>query len=189
MTRGLLWFLLAGPLAIQTWGYLGETVFYGEYIHWTGDWAARLLIITLAATPLRLTFPSAAWTKWLLLHRRDLGIATFVYAAAHLVVYLFYKADIARLFAEAAEPGLWTGWLALLILLPLAMTSNNAAVRALGKRWKRLHRAVYVAAVLTFAHWVLTAFDPVAGYVHAGVLAALFALRFVQVGRRRHGRR
>ena len=184
MARGLLWFLLAGPLAIRTWEYLNESVFYGEYIHWTGDWAARLLIVTLAATPLRLTFPTAAWSRWLLMRRRDFGIATFAYALAHLVVYLGYKSDVARIINEAAEPGLWTGWIAMLILLPLAMTSNNASVRALGARWKRLHRTVYVAAVLTFLHWILTAFDPFAGYLHFAVLGFLLALRIWQVRRR-----
>ena len=119
------------------------------------------------------------------MQRRDLGIAAFVYAAAHTVVYLARKDDVARILAEAAEPAMWTGWIAFLIMLPLALTSNNISVRALGARWKLLHRAVYVAALLTFLHWVWSAFDPFAGYVHAGVLAFLLLLRWWQVRRRR----
>lgn len=185
MPRGLLWFLLAGPIAIRTWEYLDGTVFYGEYVHWTGDWAARLLLVTLAATPLRLMFPTASWSRWLLMRRRDLGIATFVYALAHAIAYLLQKADGSRILAEAAEAGMWTGWIAILILAPLAITSNNVAVRALGARWKRLHRMVYLAAVLTFLHWALTAFDPMQAYIHTAILGALFVLRMWQVRRRR----
>ena len=65
-------------------------------------------------------------------------------------------------------------------MLVLAATSNDAAVRSLRARWKWLHRAVYVAAALTFGHWVLTAFDPTTAYVHLGILAALQALRLLR---------
>ena len=190
MARGLLWFLLAGPIAIRSWEYLDGTLFYGEYVHWTGDWAARLLLVTLAATPLRLTFPSASWSRWLLMRRRDFGVATFAYSLAHVIAYLAYKSDTARIIAELADTGMWTGWIAFLVLVPLAITSNNLSVRKLGKRWKRLHRAVYAAALLTFLHWVLTAFDPMSGYWHAAVLAALLILRQWHVwrNRRRSGR-
>jgi len=185
MGRPLLWFLLAGPLAIQTWEYLQGAAVYGEYLHWTGDQAARLLIATLAATPLRLAFPSANWSRWLLMRRRDFGLATFLYAAAHVSAYLAFRADVGRIADEALEPGLWTGWIAALILVPLAMTSSNVAVRSLGARWKRLHRAVYVAAILTFVHWILTAFDPVTGYVHFATLLGLLATRVILIRRRR----
>ncbi|MEX2458656.1 MAG: hypothetical protein WD770_06685, partial [Actinomycetota bacterium] len=60
-----------------------------------------------------------------------------------------------------------------LIMLALALTSNDASLRRLGHGWKILHRAVYVAALLSFAHWVLSAFNPTPGYIHLGVLAAL----------------
>jgi sulfoxide reductase heme-binding subunit YedZ len=189
MARALLWLILLLPLAVQWYRYVGDGIFYGEFVHWTGDQSARLLIATLAITPLRLTFPTTAWSRWLLLHRRDLGLACFVYAAAHTIVYLAYRADWARIVQEALEAGLGTGWVALLVMLPLALTSNNASVRAMGKRWKQLHRMVYVAAALTFAHWLLTAFDPTAGAIHLSVLVAFLLLRLWQVRRHRQRNR
>jgi len=96
------------------------------------------------------------------------------------VAYLVKLSDVARILAEGIEPGLLTGWIALLIFLALAVTSNNTSVRRLGKSWKALHRLVYAAAILTFLHWVLVAFDPVPGYVHAGLLVVIEALRFVK---------
>ena len=77
-----------------------------------------------------------------------------------------------------------TGWLAFAIFLPLALTSNDASVRMLGRSWKRLHRAVYAAAVLSFAHWILEAFDPAVAYAHLAVLAAIQSARLAPAARR-----
>ena len=71
-----------------------------------------------------------------------------------------------------------TGWVAMAILVALAATSNNPSVRRLGRTWHRLHRLVYLAAGLVTVHWVGSAFDPTAGYVHLAVLAAVEASRF-----------
>ena len=79
--------------------------------------------------------------------------------------------------SEAKAADLLTGWLALALFLPLAVTSNDVAVRAMGRAWKRLHRLVYPAAVLTFIHWALTAFDPTTAYWHIAVLVAIEATR------------
>ena len=182
--RVFLWVLLSAPLALETYRFLVGTSFYGEYLHFTGDQSARLLIGTLAITPLNLAFPKAGWLRWLLLQRRDIGLVTFLYAFAHVIVYLVNENDFATIVEEAMSPGLWTGWIAFLIFIPLAVTSNNASVRALGQRWKRLHQAVYLAAVLTFVHWILTAFDPTAGIVHFAVLIAILLARLWLVRRR-----
>ncbi|MDJ0940619.1 MAG: hypothetical protein QNJ00_12740, partial [Woeseiaceae bacterium] len=99
-------------------------------------------------------------------------------SAAHALAYIAREADLRVIVDEALGMDLATGWIAGLIFLLLALTSNDLSVRKLGKRWKRLHTAVYAAAILTLLHWVLTAFDPTAGYVHTGVLAALFGLRW-----------
>ena len=131
----------------------------------------------MAVTPLRLMFGRRGWIRWCIQRRRYFGVASFGYAALHTVVYLIRTGAFGDILAEAAEPGLLTGWIALAIFVPLAVTSNDASVRRLRRLWKRLHRWVYAAAVLTFAHWVLTAFDPVPGLIHLGVLAALEAIR------------
>jgi sulfoxide reductase heme-binding subunit YedZ len=186
--RFVLWLLLASPCVIMIVRYMTGDLYYGEFIHVTGEFSARLLMITLAATPLRLMFPKARWTTWLLQNRRYFGVATFSYAAPHLLAYLWKLASVAKIIEEGAEPGMWTGWIALVIFLALAVTSNNASVRKLGQRWKTLHRLVYLAAILTFVHWVLVAFDPLAGLLHAGVIVALETYRVVRSYAPRHRR-
>ena len=178
--RYALWAVLAAPWVIITFRYMTGGLYYGEFIHATGEFSARLLIITLAVTPLRLMFPRSRWTIWLLQNRRYFGVAAFAYAVPHLVAYLWKLANLAKVLEEGAEPGMWTGWIALIIFLALAITSNNFSTRKLGQRWKSLHRLVYLAAILTFVHWVLVAFDPVSGLAHAGVLIALETYRAVR---------
>ena len=171
------WLLLALPGAITIVRYATGATFYGEVVHFTGDFSAHLLVATLAVTPLRLMFPGAAWVRWLMRRRRHLGVAVFGYAVLHTVVYLIRTGAFGDILADAVEPGLLTGWVALAIFIPLAVTSNDASVRRLRRVWKRLHRWVYAGAVLTFAHWVLTAFDPMPAFMHLAVLAALEAYR------------
>lgn len=179
-----LWLLLSAPAAWWSARYLTGAITYGELIHASGDLAAKLLIITLAVTPLRLMFAKARWPLWLLRRRRDLGVASFGYALLHTVAYLERKASLALIAQEAADPGLWTGWAAGFIFALLAITSNNVSVRGLGRWWKRLHRLVYLGAALTFAHWALTAFDPVPAFLHIGVLVLLEFVRVALVWRR-----
>ncbi|MGB3167080.1 MAG: ferric reductase-like transmembrane domain-containing protein [Alteraurantiacibacter sp.] len=177
--RWLLWLVLAVPGAwsLSRWALMTETYGYGHAIGDSGDWAAWLLLVTLAVTPLRLAFRKARWAQWLARHRRDLGVASFAYALGHTSIYLWNKADIARVLAEAADMQYLTGWLALALFIPLAITSNDASMRRLKRGWKRLHRLVYPAAVLTFVHWALTAFDPMTAYLHIGILAAIWIAR------------
>lgn len=177
LDRWLLWLVLMLPLAWMTWRYGAETVFYGEYLHWTGVQSARLLLLTLAVTPLLRLLPRAAAIRWLMRRRRDIGLVTFFYALAHTVVYLVRKSDLPLIASEALEAGMLTGWIAFLVFVALAMTSNDVSLRALGRKWRSLHKTVYVAAILTYLHWVLTAFDPTAGYVHGAVAVVLLLAR------------
>ena len=177
MTRGrlLLWLVLALPALWFGWQWIAtpESYGFGHAIKDSGDWAAWLLLLTLAVTPLRLAFRRARWTLWLMKRRRDLGVASFAYAAIHTAIYLVDKASLAVILEQATGWDLLTGWLALAIFLPLAITSNDRSMRAMKRGWKRLHRLVHPAAVLVFAHWALTAFDPVTAYIHIGILAAI----------------
>ena len=177
MTRGrlLLWLALALPALWVGWQWIAtpESYGFGHAIKDSGDWAAWLLLLTLAVTPLRLAFRRARWTLWLMKRRRDLGVASFAYAAIHTAIYLVDKASLAVILEQAAGANLLTGWLALAIFLPLAITSNDRSMRAMKRGWKRLHRLVHPAAVLVFLHWALTAFDPVTAYIHIGILAAI----------------
>ena len=191
----LFWLVLAVPGVWWLQGYWRETVFYGEFVHASGVLSARLLNVTLALTPLARLFPRVAsrdaddggplarplsWLQWLRRRRRYLGVAAFAYALLHAAVYLERQQSLDRILEDAMAAAMWTGWLALVILLALAATSNDASVRRLGRRWPLLHRAVYVAAVLSFAHWILSAFDPVPGYIHLGILAGLESIRLLR---------
>lgn len=176
--------LLALPWALLAYGYLTGRLFYGEVVHASGDWAIWCLMAALAVTPLHRLFPRRPWTAWLLPRRRYLGVATFAYAALHAAVYALRQGELPRILAEALEAGLLTGWLAFAIFVPLALTSNDVSVRMLGPAWKRLHRAVYAAAVLSFAHWILEAFDPTVAYAHVAVLAAIQSARLAPAARR-----
>jgi sulfoxide reductase heme-binding subunit YedZ len=112
-------------------------------------------------------------------HRRAIGVASFAYAALHTVVYLERKWGADLIVTEALKPGIATGWLALLIFLVLAITSNNFSVRSLGKSWKMLHRTVYISAILVFAHWILTGFGPQLAYMVLIALCAVEAMRWL----------
>lgn len=182
-TRPLLWVILALPAGWIVWRFATDAITYGQVIHQTGDLSVQLLIVTLAATPLRLAFPAWSPALWLLRRRRELGLAMFGYAGLHLLVYVQRK--FGYMLADAKDLGMLAGWIAFAVFTPLALTSNNASVRALKLGWKRLHRLVYPAAVLALAHWVLTAFDPLWGMVHAAILAAVEAARMALVWRAR----
>jgi len=171
-----LWAVLAAPAVATVARQATGAISYGEAIHESGEWAVRLLIAVLAVTPLRAAFPRAGWMRWVARRRRDLGVATFGYALLHLAVYLHRKAEAPGLvLREAADPGMAVGWIAFMLFAVLAATSNDASVRLLKRAWKALHRWVYPAAALTVGHWVLTAFDPLEGWIYGGVLAALAA--------------
>lgn len=181
VSRTMLWLILALPGAwiLYRWAATPEAYGYGHAIGDSGDWAAWLLLLTLAATPVRLLSRGRRWSAWLMRRRRDLGLGSFAYAAGHTLIYLVNKASIGPVLADLGSPDMLVGWLALALFSPLAATSSDRAVHALGRSWKRLHRLVYPAAALTFLHWALAAFDPTTAYIHIGILAAIELLRIV----------
>ncbi|SEQ53009.1 sulfoxide reductase heme-binding subunit YedZ [Loktanella sp. DSM 29012] len=144
-------------------------------VHPTGEWAARLLIITLMMTPLAMLLKGRPIARWLRKSRRHFGVASFVYAAIHTAFYLIDTSSVATVIAALPRLYIWTGWIAFIIFIPLALTSTDAMVRRLGRRWKTLQRWVYPAAVLTLVHWAsIHDWDsPGAAIVHFAPLAAL----------------
>ena len=152
--------------------------------HHTGDWALRLLLVTLAVSPLRAL---TGWS-WLLRVRRMLGLFAFFYASLHLLIYVWLDRQLALgdIVEDVLErPYVTLGFGAYVLLLPLALTSTNAMIRRLGaRRWRLLHRAVYAAAALAVAHflWLVKA-DLREPLIYAGVLALLLALRLPPVAR------
>jgi methionine sulfoxide reductase heme-binding subunit len=146
----------------------------------TGDWALRALCLVLAVTPVRTLFGVTALAKY----RRMAGLFMYFYAVLHLLAYSWFDmgfdvADIANDIAK--RPFILVGFSALVLLTPLALTSFNRAIKALGaKRWQQLHRLVYVIAGLAILHffWMRAGknnFAEVA--VYAAILGVLLGWR------------
>jgi sulfoxide reductase heme-binding subunit YedZ len=146
--------------------------------HVTGEWALRLLLATLAITPLRRFTGWAFLAPW----RRSLGLLAFGYATLHFATFLALDLgfDLSALGEEVAErPYVTLGFSALVLLTPLAITSTRGWQRRLGRRWLVLHRLVYFAAGLAVLHflWLVKA-DLAAPLAYAAVLALLLAARW-----------
>lgn len=182
-SRYFLFLLLAAPFVVMSVRYGIGSLFYGEVIHASGEFSIRLMMLAMAATPLMLLYPGKSVPRWLLKNRRYLGVASFAYAALHTVVYLDKTGFLVDVLADAALLEYATGWLATLLMALLAITSNDASVRWLKRRWKSLHRGVYFAAVAAFLHWVLVAFNPLPAFLHIAILAGLETYRVWKLGR------
>jgi sulfoxide reductase heme-binding subunit YedZ len=119
----------------------------------TGDWVLYFLCITLAVTPLR---RFTGW-NWLLKLRRELGLFAFFYACLHFMTFLWFDHffDVAEMWKDVLKrPFITVGFIAFVLLIPLAVTSTNGMIRRLGgKRWQWLHRLIYVIAPLGILHF------------------------------------
>jgi sulfoxide reductase heme-binding subunit YedZ len=156
-----------------------------ELIHRLGKWGLKFLLITLAITPLRRL---TGWS-WLLRFRRMLGLFAFFYVLLHFLAYggLDQRFDLPAIIEDIAKrPYITIGVTALLLLIPLAATSTNGMMRRLGKRWQKLHRLVYLIAVLGVWHfyWQVK-LDTLEPLIYAGILAALLGFRLADRRRRR----
>lgn len=148
------WAILSLPAIPMTIGLTsGEPEAVSQVLHPTGEFAARFMIISMMITPLMMLFKGSSWPRWLMKRRRYLGVAAFAYALAHTMLYLIEEGAVAFTGGEISKFYIWTGWLALLIFVPLAVTSTDGWVRKMGPNWKTLQRVVYAAAVLTLLHW------------------------------------
>ena len=175
-TRLWLWPLLALPAVGMTVTLLGADApaDFRPVLFASGEFAARFLILAMLATPLTLLLRGWRGPRWLMRQRRAVGVAAFGYAVLHLIAYLGHRCDLGRMLAELDRTVIWTGWIALLIMLPLAATSNDWSLRRLGPRWKALQRWTYPLALLTLWHWA--AVHHWRGWVPAAVHFAPLAL-------------
>lgn len=149
-----------------------------DLLHQTGRWGFRILLLTLTVTPLRRLF---GWDV-LMRFRRMMGLFSFFYLFLHFSIYLGLDRFLS--WPEIVEditrrPFITVGFSSLLLLVPLAITSTNKMIKRLGsRRWIRLHRLVYIAAIGGAIHYVwakkLDTRDPM---IYAGVLAILLVLR------------
>lgn len=156
LAKGLLFFLGLLPFAWLLWGALHDQLGPNpaEYlIRATGDWTLRFLCLALAVTPLRVILHQPVLARY----RRMAGLFVYFYAVLHLLCYSgfdmgFELQDIVKDIAK--RPFILVGSLAFALLTPLAASSFNRAVKALGgRRWQRLHRLVYVVAGLAILHF------------------------------------
>ncbi|NNK32452.1 MAG: sulfoxide reductase heme-binding subunit YedZ [Xanthomonadales bacterium] len=159
-----------------------------ELIHRNGKWGLKFLLLTLAVTPLR----RLTGFNWLLRFRRMLGLFAFFYISLHFLVYsgLDQRFDLGVILEDIADrPYITVGFAALLLLVPLALTSTRGMMRRLGGRWQKLHRLVYPAAILGVWHfyWQVK-LDTLEALVYAIILAVLLGARLVYRWRRTHDR-
>ncbi len=152
-----------------------------EAIHNTGLWAIRFFMIALAVTPARAVFDRPR----VILLRRMLGLTALAYAVAHFSLYIVYQHfDLIAVATEiVARFYLLIGFIALLVLAALGVTSTDAMIRRMGVWWKRLHRLVYPVGVLVLLHYFIqTKADVSEAVMLSGLFLWLVALRLVPAG-------
>lgn len=144
----------------------------------TGEWTLRFLLLTLAMTPLRRLTGSARPLRL----RRMLGLFTFFYVCIHLLTYIWldHFFDWDEIVTDIVKrPYITFGMLAFTLLLPLALTSTKKMMKRLGKRWKSLHKLIYIIAILGVLHFLLLVkADLREPIIYAFILLTLFLLRF-----------
>lgn len=155
--KSLLFVICLLPLANLVYGILTASI-TGDPVETmtqvTGQWGLRFLLITLSITPLRRLLKITDLVKF----RRMLGLFAFSYAFCHLNVYIVFDQffDWSEIWRDTVEKKfVFAGMLAVILMVPLAVTSTNGWIRRLGgKRWKRLHQLVYIIAIAAVIHFI-----------------------------------
>lgn len=127
----LFWGVLALPGLVLLYGWSTGAILTMDMLHPTGETSARLMIAAMLIGPLAGLLGPRRWLLWLLARRRALGVAAFGYAAAHLAFYGIDMGSLQAVLGELPIASIWTGWLALALMLPMALTSNQAAMKRL----------------------------------------------------------
>jgi methionine sulfoxide reductase heme-binding subunit len=173
--------VLAVPAVLMLWQFFFGAKSWGLLLDSSGEWAVRMLVATLAISPLRILMKQAGmgphWPMWLFKRRRDLGVAAFLYAALHLATYLVRQSNLHVVLFDMQYREYLAGWIAFLAMLVLAVTSNDRAVHGLGRWWKPLQRLAYLSVIAAALHWFWIRLDHTAVWLHVLPLAALEAYR------------
>jgi len=179
----VVFFVCLIPLGLLVWDFFQDNLGANpieEVIHQTGDWTLRFLLITLSMTPLRQLTGSGAWIQF----RRMLGLYAFFYACLHLLSYVVLEQffDWPAILKDIIKhPYITVGFAAWLILVPLAFTSTKGMMRRLGRRWKSLHRLVYLIAILGVIHFIwLVKADYREPLIYGLILALLLGMRWLK---------
>jgi sulfoxide reductase heme-binding subunit YedZ len=180
-TKAVLFLLCLGPLVSIIVPFVRHDTIPDplQFIqHGTGDWTLRFLVFTLTITPLRqlLRLPE------LIRFRRMLGLFGFFYACLHFTTYLVFDKifDVHEIWKDIYKrPFITVGFLAFTLLIPLAVTSTAGWIRRLGgRRWRILHRAIYISAVCGVIHYYwLVKSAVIRPLFYAGLVALLLAWR------------
>lgn len=184
--KGLLFVFCLLPLPWGGWAAVSGSPDPGKaLVLFSGDWALRFLLLALLVSPVK---------RWVgisevLRYRRMLGLYAFFYATIHLVaVFTYLVGWSTQIFVEefSERPYMALGIVAWLIMLPLAMTSNQLMIRLLKKNWARLHRLVYAAGILACAHFIwLVRSEYADAIIYAVILSVVLVDRGVVVLKRR----
>lgn len=183
LLKAALWPLCLAPfvlLALSAFNLFGLELGANpveEILHTLGKWGLKFLLITLAITPLR----RLTGQNWLISLRRLIGLFAFFYILMHFLVYFYLDQgmDISAVAEDILKrPYITLGMTGLVLLLPLVVTSTRGMMRRLGSRWQKLHKLVYVIAVLGVWHfyWQVK-LDTLEPTVYAFILASLLAYR------------
>jgi sulfoxide reductase heme-binding subunit YedZ len=185
----LVFLLSLAPLAAIVWPFFHGGIIPNpvEFIqHATGDWTLRFLVFTLAITPFRKMFNLPELIRF----RRMLGLFAFFYVCLHFSTYIGFDQsfDLSAIWKDVAKRRYITvGFLAFVLLIPLALTSTTGWIRRLGgKRWQALHRLVYISALAGVIHyyWLVKSavLRPLA---YGAIVATLLAWRLFEWSKRR----
>lgn len=174
--KPIAWLLLALP-AFWLMIRFGQGTMAMKLIEPSGETAVRLMVLALLPGPLAEAFGAGRFLRWWLRLRRSLGVAAFGYALLHVAFYAIDMGQVAGMLDELELPGIWTGWLALALLIPPAAISFDRAMRALGRRWQRVQYLVYAALAVVVAHWLLLEWNWQKALVHVLPLIVAWSLR------------
>lgn len=173
--------LLAFPAAAISLQYARGAQDAADLLHPTGEMSVRLMVVAMMIGPACRIWPHTRWLMWLLRQRRPIGVAAFGYAVMHLLFYLIDTETLDFLLAEIGAAGIWTGWVAFVLMLLAALASNNRAMRRLGRRWKSVQRLLYPAVPLIVVHWALLMYDWVPALVHVAPLVILYSASLIKI--------
>ena len=148
-----------------------------EITHHTGEWTLIFICLTLAMTPLKRLTNLTIWIKF----RRMLGLFIFFYATLHMLTYVVidYRLDFSSISKDIlTKRFIFVGFAAWLLLLPLTLTSSRKAVMFLKDKWKKLHRLIYLIAILGVVHFLwLVKFDITEPLIYAAIIFVLLLFR------------
>jgi sulfoxide reductase heme-binding subunit YedZ len=148
-----IWVILVLPALPMAYQLLAESGMYG-IVRESGEWAARFAIISLMLTPLMIAFPKVRAIRWLMHNRRHIGVAAFFYAVLHVGLVASRAGGLQVFSGGLSLPPILSGWIAFMLFVILAATSNDWSVQHMGLWWKRVQRLTYVAALAFALHWL-----------------------------------